>query len=65
MDNSKPRKPVKGAQDQRIQARGRGLAITLAVERTYTPDRSAMLAALRVLLGLQCPSPNTGQETMQ
>ena len=29
-----------------------GLANTLAVERNYQPDREAMLAALRVLLGL-------------
>ncbi len=29
-----------------------GLANTLAVERNYQPDREAMLAALRVILGL-------------
>jgi hypothetical protein len=42
MDNSKPRKPVKGARDQRTQARRRGLANTLALERYYEADRTGM-----------------------
>jgi len=31
---------------------GRRLASTLPAERTWNPDREAMLAALRVVLGL-------------
>ncbi len=35
-----------------------GLANSLQVERNYTPDRNAMLAALRVVLGLpKVPRP--------
>jgi hypothetical protein len=37
------------------------LANTLAAERTYTPDREAMRAALRVVLGLP-KRPSFGQE---
>jgi hypothetical protein len=45
--------------------RRKGLAKSLAIERSYTPDRGAMVAALRLVLGLQSPSPRTGQETTQ
>ena len=38
------------------------LANTLVVERTYTPDRTAMLAALRVVLGLPKAPPQWLQE---
>lgn len=37
----------------------------LVVERVWTPDRNAMLAALRLILRLQRPLPKTGQETRQ
>jgi hypothetical protein len=37
----------------------------LVVERVWTPDRNATLAALRLILGLQRPLPKTGQETRQ
>ena len=40
----------------------KGLANTLAVERTYTPDRESMLAALRVVLGLPKAPPQWLQE---
>lgn len=39
-----------------------GLANTLAVERNYQPDREAMLAALRVLLGLPKTPPGWIEE---
>ena len=35
---------------------------TLAIERTYTPDREAMLAALRVVLRLPKAPPQWRQE---
>jgi len=41
--------------------RRKGLAKSLAVERVYTPDREAMRAALRVVLGLP-KRPSFGQE---
>ena len=39
-------------------SRAKGLANTLVVERSYTPDREAMLAALRVALGLPKALPS-------
>lgn len=39
----------------------RPLANTLRVERKYTPDRNAMLAALRGALGLPKPLPGLGR----
>ena len=38
------------------------LANTLVVERTYAPDRKAMLAALRVVLGLPSAPPGWIEE---
>jgi len=40
----------------------RGLAKTLVVERYYASDRNAMLAALRVVLGLPKAPPQWLQE---
>ena len=40
----------------------KGLAKSLAVERSYTPDRNAMLAALRVVLGRPEAPPQWLQE---
>jgi len=57
MDNPEPGKHDKGAQEQPIQAHGRGLDNSLAIERVYDPNREAMLAALRVALGLPRPEP--------
>ena len=42
--------------------RAKGLAKTLVVERVWTPDRNAMLAALRVALGLPKAPPQWLQE---
>ncbi len=39
-----------------------GLANTFLVERNYAPDRKAMLAALRVVLGLPRVPPPLRQE---
>jgi hypothetical protein len=39
-----------------------GLANTLRTERYYTPDRKAMLAALRVVLGLPKAPPRWIEE---
>ncbi len=36
--------------------------LSLRVERHYEPDRQAMLAALRVVLGLARQPKRTGQE---
>ncbi len=41
---------------------GKSLASDPSVERTYTPDRKAMLAALRVLLGLPKAPPGWIEE---
>jgi hypothetical protein len=38
------------------------LAISPHVERVYDPDRGAMLAALRVALGLPCPTHAWSEE---
>lgn len=45
-----------------VVPRRKRLAITLAVERRYTPDREAMLAALRVVLGLPKAPPEWLEE---
>jgi len=42
--------------------RRKGLAKSLAVERYYASDRNAMLAALRVVLGLPKAPPQWLQE---
>lgn len=39
---------------------GDQLANTLQIERTCTPDQKAMLAALRVVLGIRKPLPESG-----
>jgi hypothetical protein len=43
-------------------SRRRGLANSLAIERRYTPDRNAMLGALRVVLGLPKAPPKWLEE---
>lgn len=43
-------------------SRRKGLANCLVVERSYTPDREAMLAALRVVLGLPKTPPQWLEE---
>ena len=40
----------------------RGLATTVQLERYYRPDRDAMLAALRVVLGLPKAPPGRIEE---
>jgi len=40
------------------RCRPKGLAICLALERVYDPDREAMIAALRVALGLPRALPS-------
>jgi hypothetical protein len=55
---------VKGDRKVVIQ-RAKRLANPPEVERVYDPDRGAMVAALRLTLRLQGPSPKTGQETRQ
>jgi hypothetical protein len=47
-----------GRAPQRSQTR---LATPLELERTWTPDRGAMLAALRVVLGLPRQLPDRGR----
>jgi len=47
----KASKPIRQAVDK-----------TLAIERSYTPDREAMLAALRVVLGLPKTPPQWLEE---
>ena len=42
--------------------RPKGLANSLAIERYYAPDRNAMLAALRIVLGLPKVPPQWLQE---
>jgi hypothetical protein len=44
----------------RLSARNRRLAIQLDVERSWTPDQAAMVAALRVVLGLPRQLPDHG-----
>jgi hypothetical protein len=39
----------------------RRLAVPLELERVYDPDRDAMVAALRVVLGLPRQLPDRGQ----
>ena len=46
--------------DSQADKRGR-LANPIRVERNYRPDRKAMLAALRVVLGLPKPLPGSGR----
>ena len=49
--------------DRPLDADGRGLP-PLQVERLYQPDRLAMLAALRVVLGLPRVIPNVGDDLL-
>ncbi len=44
--------------DQRPEPR---LANSILVERTWSPDRKAILAALRIALGLPTPQPGPGR----
>ena len=44
------------------EGKAEGLANSLQVERNYTPDRNAMLAALRVVLGLPRVPPGWIEE---
>jgi len=48
--------------DSREPDENEGLANSLKVERTYTPDRNAMLAALRVVLGFPKVPPGWIEE---
>lgn len=50
------------AGDPSPKRKAEGLANSLQVERSYTPDRNAMLAALRVVLGLPKVPPGRTEE---
>ena len=51
----------RGQQVGRIKI-GKSLATDPSVEQTYTPDRNAMMAALRVVLGLPSAPPGWIEE---
>lgn len=59
MDDQWAKKPRRNRQGNRAS---RGLDKTLAIERTYDADREAMLAALRVILGLPKVPPRWLEE---
>jgi hypothetical protein len=42
------------------RGQGHGLAIPPRIERSWTPDQTAMVAALRVVLGLPRQLPDRG-----
>ena len=60
--NSPGRRTNPEASKLPVVPRRKRLANTLGVERTYTPDRESMLAALRVVLGLPKTPPQWLEE---
>ena len=59
MDDQCPKKPRGSAQRN---GTSHGLDTGLVIERVYDPDRNAMLAALRVVLGLPKAPPQWLEE---